>query len=102
RSSLVCESVTVAGVLPRVRCHLPRLAVAAGGEDDSLCAENDEAPRLAPIGDGSADSIAIFEQADDGAFHEDVDSLMDAAILQSADHLQTGAVADVRQTFPCV
>ena len=32
-----------------------------------------------------------------GAFHVDVDALVDAVVLQGADHLQAGAVADVGQ-----
>ncbi len=33
----------------------------------------------------------------DGALHVDVDALVDAVILQRADHLEAGAVADVRE-----
>ena len=100
RSGFVGQRGPVAGVLPRVRRHLPRFAIATCGQHDGLGAEDDEASGLAPVGERAADSIAIFEQADDRALHEDLDSLMDAAILQRADHLQTGAVADVRQAFP--
>ena len=40
---------------------------------------------------------AVLEQREDGAFHVKVDALMDAVILKSADHFETGAVAHVGQ-----
>ena len=43
------------------------------------------------------DALAIFEQSEDGVFHVHIDPLMDSVILQRADHLQPGAIADVRQ-----
>jgi len=39
----------------------------------------------------------VFEQRDDRALHVHVDTLVDAMILQRADHLETGAIADVAQ-----
>ncbi len=102
RSCFVGERMSVAGVFPRIRCHLPRFAVAAGREHDGFGAEDDEASGLAPVGEGAADAVAVFEQPDDCALHEDVNALMDAAILQRPDHFQPGAVADVRQSFPRV
>src|SRR5438445_3801562 len=81
---------------------LPRLAVAAGCEYDRLGAKDDEASGLTPIRDCACDAIAISEQTDDGALHEDVDALMDAALLQRANHLEPGAIADVREALPGV
>src|SRR5438445_12321684 len=79
---------------------LPRLAVAAGCEYERLGAKADRASCLTPIRDCACDAIAISEQTDDGAPHEDVDALMDAALLQRANHLEAGAIADVRQPLP--
>ena len=40
---------------------------------------------------------AVGQQRDDGELHVDVEAAVDAVILQRADHLEAGAVADVRQ-----
>src|SRR5262249_48506065 len=57
--------------------------------------EHDDAATLAPVADGAAHAVAVLEQARDGAFHVDVDALMDAVVLQRADHLEPGSIADV-------
>ena len=41
--------------------------------------------------------MTIFEQFGDCAFHEDVDADRDCALLEGADHFESGAVADVSQ-----
>ena len=38
-----------------------------------------------------------MQQRDDGELHVDVEAAMDAVILQRADHLEAGAIADVRE-----
>ena len=43
------------------------------------------------------DSIAVLEEVDDRALHVHVDSQVNRVILKRADHLETGAVADVRE-----
>ena len=96
-AGVVGERVAVAGVLPAVAGDLVRLADAAGRQHDRLGLEDDEAAALAVVGERAGDAVAVLEQADDGAFHVDVDALVDAVILQGADHLQAGAVADVGQ-----
>ena len=40
---------------------------------------------------------AVGEQRDDGELHVDVEAAVDAVVLQRADHLQAGAIADVRE-----
>ena len=96
---VVGERHAVAGVLPGVRGDLPGLADAAGADDDGLGLEDDEAALLAPVAEGAGDAVAIFEQPRDGALHVDVDAQMHAAVLQGADHLEAGAVADVAEPF---
>ncbi len=87
----------VAGVLPAVRRDLERPADAARRQHDRLGAEQDETTEFALVGEGPADPLAVLQQIDDGALHVHVDALVDAVILQRADHLQAGAVADVGQ-----
>ena len=94
---VVGQRVAVAGVFPAVAGDLVRLADAAGGQHHRLGLEDDEAAALAVVAERPGDAVAVLEQADDGAFHVDVDALVDAVVLQGADHLQAGAVADVGQ-----
>ena len=70
-------------------------AEAARGDDDRLGLENLEAAALAVVAERAGDAVAVLEQRDDGPFHVDRDALVDAVVLQRADHLQAGAVADV-------
>ena len=91
------ERVTVAGVLPGVGRDLVGLADAAGGQHDGGGFEDDEASRLAPVGEGTGDAAAVLEQARDRALHEHVDALVHGVVLEGADHLESGAVSDVRE-----
>ena len=73
--------------------------IAAGGQDDRRRLDGDEPAGLAPVAEAPrrSDRLAVQQQLGDGALHEHVDADLDAALLQGADHLQTGAVADVGQ-----
>ena len=101
----------VAGVLPRVRRHLVGLADAAGGQHHRRRLEEDEVAALAPVAECARNPVAILDQVGDGAFVEDTDARFVVAelglvlllqrhdlLLQCADDLQAGAVADVRET----
>ena len=56
-----------------------------------------EPAALAIVAERAGDAVAVLEQRDDRALHVDVDAAMDAVILERADHLEAGAVADVRE-----
>jgi hypothetical protein len=64
----------IARVLPRVRRDAPRFADAAGGNDDRLRLEHNEAPAFAPVTKCARNPFSILHQFGDGAFHEDVDA----------------------------
>ena len=87
----------VAGVLPRVGGDLPGLADPTGRQDHRWGLEDDETARLPPVGEDAGDAVPVLEQVGDGALHVHVDAQADRALLEGADHLQTGPVADVRQ-----
>src|SRR5437879_4999812 len=93
RTSLISKGHPVAGILPGVGSDAPGFANSAGGDDDGLRLENDEAPVLAPISKRPGDTTAVHQETRDGAFHVDVNALLDAAILQRANHFKPGAVA---------
>ena len=71
------------------------LDVTSQRKDDRLGAEDHEAATFALVAETSGDPVALFENRTDGTLHVDIDSLMDALILQRADHFQSGPVADV-------
>ena len=96
-AGVVGERVAVAGVLPAVAGDPVGAADAAGREHDRLRLEDHEAAALAVVAERAGDAVAVLEQRDDGALHVDVDALVDAVVLQRADHLEAGAVADVRE-----
>ena len=89
--------MSVAGALPRVRRDPPALAGAAGGEHERRRGERDELARRAPVAEGAADAVAVLQQPRDRALHEDVDSRVHGLVLERADQLEAGAVADVDQ-----
>ena len=97
RAGMISQRVAVAGVLPTVAGDLISASDTAGGEDDGLGAEEAEAPAFPVIAEDAGDAIAVFQKRQHGDFHVEINALMDAVILEGADHLQTGAVAHMRQ-----
>src|SRR5215475_3314085 len=86
--------MAVARVLPGVGRDLPRLADAARRQDHPLRLEENDTAGFAPVPDGPAHALAVLEQTRDRALHVDVD----AVILERANHLEAGTIADVRQS----
>ena len=67
---------------------------------DRLGLEHDELAGLAPVAERARRRARRPSSSSTiGAFHEYVDALVDAAVLQGADHLEAGAVADVREAL---
>ena len=97
RAGLVGEGVAVAGVLPAVAGDAERAAQAARREDDRLRAEHLEAAALAVVGQRARHAAVVGEQRDDRVLHVHVEAAVDAVVLERPDHLEAGAVADVRQ-----
>ena len=63
----------------------------------AAAAEEPEPAALAVVAQRPDDPIAVGEQPQHGALHVHVDALVDAVVLQGADHLETRAVAHVRE-----
>ena len=109
------ERVPVPGVLPGVGRDLERLPDAAGGEHHRRRLEQDESSRITEISERPGDappvaSTAVLHQPDDRGLGVDLDHRLrvaevdrvfllqrDDLLLQGADHLQAGPVADVGQ-----
>jgi hypothetical protein len=97
RARFVCERHAVAGVFPRVRRDRPRFPDSACRHHHRLRLEHDEPSLLAPISDRTNAAPAVGQQPHDRALHVHIESLLHAAILQRANHLQPGAIPDVAQ-----
>src|SRR6266852_6447768 len=98
-AGFIREGHAVASVFPGVGSDAPGLADAARGDDDGLGFENDETASLAPVGKRTGNAAVVRQKARDGALHVNVDALLDAAVLKSANHFEAGAVANVAETF---
>src|SRR5437879_2797225 len=85
-AGFIREGHAVASVFPGVGSDAPGFADATGGDDDGLGFEDDEAAGLAPVGKGTRHATAVDEKAGNGALHVDIYALLDAAVLQRANH----------------
>ena len=97
RARVIGERVAVARVFPAVARDLVGAAHAAGRENHRFGLEQLEPSALALVAERADHAAVVLEQRDDRALHVHVDPLVDAVILQRADHLESGAVADVGQ-----
>jgi hypothetical protein len=98
RSGMVSHRVTISSVFPAVACDLESAPDPARGEDDRFRLKDVETAFLAFVGKGTDHSVAVLEQPEDSEFHEHVHTLMDAVILQGADHFESGPITDVGQS----
>src|SRR5204862_5593955 len=86
------------GVFPTVAGDFVGASDATGGEHHRFGPEQSETPALALVTERAHHAVAVFQQPGDRAFHVDVDAHVNAVVLQSPDHLQARAIADVRQS----
>ena len=94
----VGQGVPVAGALPAVAGDAEGAAEAAAGEDQRLALDHVEAAALPVVGDDAGDAPGVEQQRHDGVLHQHRRALVDRVILQRADQLEAGAIADVRET----
>src|SRR5271163_4593913 len=85
-------------IFPTVTGDLKCTADAAGSQYHRLRVKQLETAPLAIIGKSADAARTVLQQGEDGVLGVEIDSLMDAVVLQRADHLQAGPVADVGQT----
>ena len=97
------HGMAVAHRLPAVGGVLPRLADRSGGQHDGLGGEDDHVAGGAHVADGARDTaLAVGQEPEDLALHEDVDPHRHRLLLQGADELEPGAVAHVGQAGEAV
>jgi hypothetical protein len=85
--------VAVTGVLPRIAGDLESPADAASGQHYGFGVEQLEPAAFAIVGQRADAPVAILQQGEDGGFHMEIDALMNAVILEGADHFKTRAIA---------
>ena len=96
-SGMVSERVTIASILPTVAGDLVSPANTSCGQDDRLGPKQVEATLLALLAQPAHDTAILFEEREDGTFHVHFDPLMNAVILQGANHFQPRAVSHMSQ-----
>ena len=94
-AGVVGQRVAVAGVLPAVAGDLEGAPDAAGGEHDRPGLEHAQVALLAVVAHRARDAAPVQEQLRDRVLHVDLDALVDPVVLERADHLEPGAIADV-------
>src|ERR1051325_3068141 len=90
--------MTIAGILPAVAGDAIRPADPAGRQHHRLGAEQFKASPLAIVADCTGDAITVLEQRYDRALHVHIDRLIHGVILQRANDLEAGAIADVSKS----
>ena len=94
---LIRQHLAVGAVLPTVAGDGKGPADATRRQDNRLGAEHFKLTILPVIGKRTDAAIPILQQSEDGVLHVKFDALVDAVILQRADHFQTRAIAHMRQ-----
>ena len=98
RPRVIRQRMAVAGVLPTIARYLERPPDATGRQHDGFRLEEPKPPALAVIAKRAHHAVAILQQLDDRALHVNLEPLMNAVVLQRANHLQPRAIAHVRQS----
>src|SRR5689334_20664108 len=91
--------MAVAGVFPTVACDSKSSSNSTCRKNNRFGLEDPEPASLALVRKGPSDPVAIPQQRYDRAFHVNIDSSMNAVVLQGADHFQAGAVPHMRQAW---
>src|ERR671937_1782436 len=91
--------MTVAGVFPTVARDFVGTPDPTSRKHDCFGAENFEAPALAFVAKRANGAAIFLQDRQNHVLHEHVDALMHTVILQSANHLKTGAIAHVGEPW---
>jgi len=96
-SRFVRHGRPVAGALPGVGRDAVHPPPAAGRQDDGPGAKDDEPPVVAVVAERPHDAVAVAQQPGQREFHPHPRAGVDEPVLQGADELQPGSVADVAE-----
>ena len=96
-ASVVTERMAVSGALPTVAGDLIGAADTAGGDHDRFGPENLEPATVPVVTKRAHDAFLLLQQRQNSVLHVDVNTAVNAMVLQRANHFQPGAVPHVRQ-----
>jgi hypothetical protein len=97
RTGMVGERMTISRIFPTVAGNLVRPSNSSRRQYHSLGAEHVKSTTLAIISKRARDAPTVLQKRDDCVFHENVETKMNSMVLKSADHLQAGTVAHMRE-----
>src|SRR6266446_7467753 len=96
-AGLICESMAISSVFPAITRNFVGATNPPGGQHHCFGTENFELPPLAFVPEGAHHPVAILKQRKNGVLHMHIDSLVNAVVLQCANHFQAGAITHVRE-----
>jgi hypothetical protein len=89
--------MAVPRVLPTIAGNFVGSTDAARRQYHGFGTKQMKPPAVAIISKRTRDAISIFQQRDDRMFHENIQAQVYSMVLKCADHLQSGAIANVRE-----
>ena len=96
-AGLVRQRQPIARVLPAIAGDLECAPNPAGGHHHRLSLPQMEVALFPVVPAGARNAPRVHQQAEHGALHVDLHAAVNAVVLQGADHLQAGAIANVSQ-----
>jgi hypothetical protein len=87
----------VSGAFPGIARHVEDLAPAAGRQDDGLGPEKHKPSVLAQVAERPSDLLRVLEQMGQRDLHVHRDPAVHRLVLQCADELEPGAIANVAE-----
>jgi len=93
----ISQGQAISRVFPTIAGDLEGASNAAGSDHHGLRLPHTEVALLAVVSAGAHDASRVQQEAEHSALHVDVHAAVDAVVLEGANHLQAGAIADMRQ-----
>ena len=92
---IISQRMSVTGIFPAIAGDLESSSNSPSGKNHRLCAEDHKPASLSCITESTGYIIAILKQRDNRAFHMHLYPLVDAMVLQSADHFKARAITNM-------
>src|SRR5579862_205779 len=90
--------MAITGVFPTVAGNFESSANSSCCKLHGFGAEEMKSAALTVVTKRAGNAVPVLQQRQDGVLHENVETKMNAMVLQGADHLQSGAIAHVRES----
>src|SRR6516164_6153096 len=90
--------MSVTGIFPTVAGNLKSPSDSPGGQHDRLCTEQDKVSLLPVVSKGATDAVSVFHKGNHRAFHMYGNPLMNAVVLEGANHFQSRPVPNMGES----